>query len=80
MEIKTNIPVPSPVRAMKYPFDQMTAGDSLSIETDEQFTRARRASAQYARRHRVKFTSRSGYYNGEPSDSGGMIWMIEDNR
>ena len=80
MEIKNGVPIPEikrKARASKYPFSQMEVGDSLSVEGDERFAQARRAANLWGKRHDVVFTTRKGYLDGQPSDSGGTIWRVE---
>jgi hypothetical protein len=78
-------PVRHPGAQAKYPFGTMKVGQTVSIEDDEEFDRARRAAKQYTYRHpklHKIFASRKGYLEDEdgnirPSDHGGTIWRME---
>ena len=80
MEISKGVPIPQINRSgpqLKYPFDQMQVGDSLTFKDVDKFQRARRAAKAYGTRHNMLFTSRKGVQDGERTGEGGTIWRVE---
>jgi len=80
MDVTKNVPIPErkggrPKR--KYPFDEMSVGDSLSFNDEETFQKARRAAQTYTRRYGALFTSRRGWQDGKFTDIGGTMWRVE---
>lgn len=71
-KIETGVPIPEPPSRSKYPWAQMTAGDSLVFPDDASFHRARVAGASWLKRHAdlgLQLTSRSN------EKGGGRIWF-----
>jgi len=80
VEISKNVPIPPAKRAgakRVYPFNEMEAGDSLSIVDTTLFEKARRAAAEHAKKHKWLFRSRKGYQGIEHTGKGGTIWRVE---
>lgn len=82
MKVHKNVPLPPDARNVKYPFGQMEVNDSVYVEDDVTFERARRAAQAYGKQKGWSFTARKGIgieeFDGEemtfPVTQGGTIW------
>ena len=70
MKIETDVPLPESSRARKYPFLEMSVGESVYFEGEEVNGRAYRAAMSTGRRHNQKYVARR-------EDNGLRIWRAE---
>jgi hypothetical protein len=68
LPIEKNVPLPPP--RLRYPFDKMVVGDSISVP-DNEFRYARTCAINYGVRKGMKFITRT------QSDKTGRIWRIK---
>ena len=85
MKVHRKVPMPPDARNVKYPFGELEVGDTVFIEDDEVFEKARRAAQAYGRQKGWKFSARKhiGIESIDGEDvtaivsDGGTIWRIE---
>jgi hypothetical protein len=70
MKIETDVPLPESSRARKYPFLEMSVGESVYFDGEEVNGRAYRAAMSTGRRHNQKYVARR-------EDNGLRIWRAE---
>ena len=72
-KIEKDVPLPPPTRRgnKKFPFGEMSVGDSFVIEGKEEFYRGRLAASNYGARNHKKFSCRL-------MEEGGLrIWRVK---
>ena len=78
LDIQKDVPMPPkakpPGSSPSYPWHDMEVGDCIPFATDEQFERARRAAANWGKRHGVEFKSRAKVLADQESETGGTVW------
>tara|TARA_R110002124_G_C8775429_1_gene500319 strand:+ start:652 stop:864 length:213 start_codon:yes stop_codon:yes gene_type:complete len=70
MKIETDIPLPVATRSRKYPFLEMSVGDSIFFDGEKVNGRVYRAAMSTGRRNNQKYVARR-------EDSGLRIWRAE---
>jgi hypothetical protein len=76
MKIETDVPLPESSRARKYPFLEMSVGESVYFEGEEVNGRAYRAAMSTGRRHNQKYVARRTIKSMLPADEDNVA--IED--
>lgn len=73
LEIRDDIPAPKVENRCKWPFKDMKAGQSVKVEFDRDWQRAKIAASALGKRKGWKFTTK---WHRDAEPAYGLIWRV----